>query len=201
MTRRIPAVIALLLAFSYCALPQEAAKASETQHESAEQGDPWIWWKWANFAILATGLGYLIGKQAPALFRRRFDELQQEMAEASRAESEARAQAASMTQRLAGLRNEIEALRAAAKTEISAEAERIRTETERHLQRVQKQAAQEIELMGRGARDQLKKYYAELAISLAEQRVGARITKDVQDGLVDDFLGGLRAAHPASVRT
>src|SRR5437660_2500981 len=200
MMRRISAVIAVLLAFSYCALPQEPAKASETQHEAAEQGDPWIWWKWANFAILAAGLGYLIGKQAPVLFRRRVDEIQQALAEAARAENEARAQATAMEQRLAGLRNEIEALRGSARSEIGAEAERIRIETERHLQRIQKQAAQEIELMGRSARDQLKKYYAELAIGLAQQRVGSRITKDVQDGLVDDFLGGLRVAYRAGVR-
>jgi len=181
-------------------LPQEASRATETGHEATEQGDPWIWWKWANFAILAAGLGYLIGKQAPVLYRRRVDEIQQALAEAARAENEARAQATAMEQRLAGLRNEIEALRGSARSEIGAEAERIRIETERHLQRIQKQAAQEIELMGRSARDQLKKYYAELAIGLAQQRVGSRITKDVQDGLVDDFLGGLRVAYRAGVR-
>ena len=50
--RRAAIALALGLALASFVLPQEPAGTTETKHES-EQGDPWIWWKWANFLLLA----------------------------------------------------------------------------------------------------------------------------------------------------
>ena len=76
--RRATLAITIGLACASYALPQEAAPAKEGQ---AEQGDSMIWWKWANFAILAAGLAYLIGKNVPPLFRKQSDEIQRALAE------------------------------------------------------------------------------------------------------------------------
>src|SRR5258707_15209015 len=57
--RRATLAITLGLAFASYALPQEPGQAPETKHE-VEQGDPWIWGKWANFGILAIGMGFLV---------------------------------------------------------------------------------------------------------------------------------------------
>ena len=64
---------------------------------------------------------------------------------------------------------------------MAAESERIRRETEHHLQRIREQTAQEIELMTRGAIDELRKYSAELALGLAEQRIRSRMNPATQD--------------------
>ncbi len=56
-----------------------------------------------------------------------------------------------------------------------AESERVRRETEHHLQRIQEQSVQEIALMTRAAKDELRKYAAELAVGLAEQRIRSRM--------------------------
>ena len=53
--------------------------ASLLAQESGEAGkgeDSLSVWKWANFLILAGGLGYLIGKSAPGMFRNRTSEIQ-----------------------------------------------------------------------------------------------------------------------------
>ena len=96
------------LAFASYALPQESPRGADNE---AEQGDPWIWWKWANFAILAVGLGYLIGKNVPPLFRKQSNEIQSALAEAAKVKQEAAAYAASVEARLANLQSEIEKLR------------------------------------------------------------------------------------------
>jgi F-type H+-transporting ATPase subunit b len=175
-----------------------AALALAQGHE-AEASDPWLGWKWANFAILAIGLGYLIRKSAPAFFKQRSEEIQKGIADAAREKKDAEVRAAAIELRLKGLDKEIEALRTNARAEIAAEGERIGRETEHRLERIQAQSAQEIALMSRAARDELRKYSAELALDLAQQRIRSRITSDVQESLLDGFLQDLgKSAAPGA---
>ena len=191
--RRLAFTLALALALTSAAWPQEP---SEAGHQ-AEQHDPWIWWKWVNFAILAGGLGYLISKHAPALFRERAAEIEKSIAESLRAKKDAEAQSAAVELRLTGLQQEIAGLRATAGAEIAAEGQRISRETEQRLQRIQEQSAQEIALMSRGLRDQLRRYSAQLALDLARDRIRAKLTPELQAALADGFLQDLhRRARP-----
>jgi F-type H+-transporting ATPase subunit b len=174
-------VLAVGMVFAVSAFAQEA-----------EPSDPWLGWKWANFAILAAGLGYLIRKHAPAYFEQRTKEIQQGILEATKAKQDAEARAAAMDGRLAGLESEIASLRTTARAEMAAEGERIGRETEHRLRRIQAQSAEEIALMSRAATAELRKYSAQLALDLAQQRIRSRMTKEVEDGLVDRFLQDLR---------
>jgi F-type H+-transporting ATPase subunit b len=185
MMHRATLTVALGLAFASFALPQESTSSKEAQ---AQQSDPWIWWKWANFAILAAGLGYLIVKSVPPLFRKQSDEIQKALAEAAKIKQEAADYAASVEARLANLQSEIQQLRETAHSEMIAESERIRRETEHHVQRIREQSVQEIELMTRAAKDELRKYAAELAIGLAEQRIRFRMNPKAHDQLAEGFL-------------
>jgi len=187
--RRATLTIALGLAFACYALPQEAP--SKTAANESQQGDSMIWWKWANFAILAVGLGYLIGKNVPPLFRKQSDEIKSALAEAARIKLEAAAYASSVEARLANLQKEIQQLRETAHAEMTAESERVRRETEHHLQRIREQSVQEVALMTRGAKDGLRKYAAELAVGLAEQRIRSRLNPAMQEKLANGFLSDL----------
>jgi F0F1-type ATP synthase membrane subunit b/b' len=186
--RRAILAVALGIALASCALPQESAR----QKQGAEQGDPWIWWKWANFLILAGGLGYLIRKNVPPLFQKQSSEIKSALQEAAKAKAEAAAYAASIEARLGNLQSEIEKLRVTARTDMAAESERIRRETEHHLQRIREQTAQEIDLLTRSAIDGLRKYSAELALGLAEQRIRSRMNPATQQSLAEGFLHELR---------
>ena len=180
--------IALGLTFASHALPQETSKTSAGE---GEQGDNMIVWKWANFVLLAAGLGYLIGKNVPPLFRKQSDEIKGALAEAAKIKQEAAAYATSVEARLGNLQKEIQQLRETARAEMSAESERVRRETEHHLQRIREQSAQEVALMTRGAKDGLRKYAAELAIGLAEQRIRSRMDPATQEKLANGFLSDL----------
>ena len=188
--RRATLAIALGLAFAASALPQESA--------AAQTGDPWIWWKWANFAILAAGLGYLIGKNVPPLFRKQSEEIQAALAESAKIRQEAADYAAGVEARLANLQSEIQKLREDAHAEMLAESERVRRETEHHVQRIREQSVQEIDLMTRAAKAELRKYAAELAIGLAEERIRFRMNPETQDRLADQFLHDLNDRRTAN---
>ena len=185
--RRATLAIVLGLALASYALPQESPASTE----KTEQGDPWIWWKWANFAILAFGLGYLIRKHVPPIFRKQSDEIQSALAEAAKIKHEAALYAASVEQRLANLQREIENLRETAHADMAAESERMRRETEHHVERIREQSVQEIALMTRGAKAEIRKYAAELAIGLAEQRIRTRMNPATQENLASGFLHDL----------
>jgi F-type H+-transporting ATPase subunit b len=188
LIRRAVLAVVLGLALTSYALPQEAT----VQKENAEHGDPWLGWKWANFLILAAGLGYLIGKNVPPLFKKQSNEIQGALREAAQAKEEAAAYAAGIDARLASLQNEIEKLRVSARTDMAVESDRINRETEHQLQRVREQTAQEIELLTRNATAELRKYAAELALSLAEQRIRSRMNPDTQQRLAEGFVHDLR---------
>jgi F-type H+-transporting ATPase subunit b len=169
-------------------MPQESRGAPQ---KAESEGDTMTWWKWANFAILAAGLGYLIAKSVPPLFRKQSDEIRNALAESAKIKQEAADYAASIEARLANLQIEIQRLREDAHAETTAEGERIRRETEHHVQRIREQSTQEIALMTRAAKDGLRKYAAELAIGLAEERIRFRMDAETQDRLVNGYLRDL----------
>ena len=105
--------------------------------------------------------------------------------------------AAAVEQRLAySLQREIENLRETAHADMAAESERIRIASGDHVQRIREQSVQEIDLMTRGAKAEIRKYAAELAIGLAEQRIRTRMNPWTQENLVSGFLHDLHERAP-----
>ena len=172
-----------------------AQESTETKKESSEPSEAW---KWANFVILAAGLGYLIGKHAPGLFRARTAEIQKDIAEAQAAKKDAENRAAAVDARIQALGAEMERLRAQSRSEMQQEGERIREETTRHIARRDVLAAQEIESAGKLARRELKEYAAKLAVELAEQRIRGGVDASTESALVDGFVADLRREEAKS---
>jgi F0F1-type ATP synthase membrane subunit b/b' len=149
-------------------------------------------WKWANFLVLAGGLGYLIGKKGGPFFAARSAKIRQDIVEAGEAREQAETRAAEVDRRLANIEAEIAALRAASGKEEEAEAGRFERHTAAEIVKTQAQAEQEIAAAGKAARLELKRYCAELSVGLAEQKIRARMTPDTQDALVRGFVRDLK---------
>jgi F-type H+-transporting ATPase subunit b len=149
-------------------------------------------WKWANFVVLAGGLGYLIGKKGGPFFAARSAKIRQDIVDAGEARNQADARAAEVDRRLANLDAEIAALRAASGKEEEAEAGRFGRHTAAEIAKTQAQAEQEIAAAGKAARLELKRYCAELSVGLAEQKIRARMTPETQDALVRGFVRDLK---------
>ena len=159
--------------------------------EDKEDGSLQIW-KWANFLVLAGALGYLIGKKGGPFFAARSVKIRKDMVEAGEVRTEAETRAAEVDRRLANLEAEIAALRAASGKEEEAEAGRVGRHTAAEIAKTQANAEREIAAAGKAARMELKRYCADLAVGLAEQKVRARMTPETQDALVRGFVRDLK---------
>jgi F-type H+-transporting ATPase subunit b len=194
----------LLLAATFVFAASGAwARAQEKQPEAAGpaaeqsgEGEGMEGWKWANFAVLAVGLGYLIGKNAGPFFAARSQKIRQEMTEAEAVRREAEERAAAVSRRLASLESEIAELRRQSKAEADVEAERMAQHATTEIAKVRAHAETEIIAAGKAARAELKRYSAHLAVALAEQKVRARINAETQDDLVRGFVHDV--ASPAT---
>jgi F-type H+-transporting ATPase subunit b len=173
---------ATLMLSAVCAL------AAEQEHEGGGlQG-----WKWANFLLLAAGIGYLIGKNAGPFFAARSRALAKDLADSDFIRQDAGERAAAVERRLAALESEIAGLRAEAQAETQAETERQAAHRAAEIAKIQEHAKQEIDAAAKAARMDLRRYSAELAIHLAEQRIRAGITPASEDNLVRGFVRDLK---------
>ncbi|MBZ5726720.1 MAG: ATP synthase F0 subunit B [Acidobacteriia bacterium] len=179
-----------ILALVLCATA--AAGFSEGREGGEKEGGNLALWKWANFLVLAGGLGYVLGKNAGPFFAARSLSIRKDIIEADDTRKEAEARAAAVNRRLANLEAEIAALRAESHQEAHTETQRLRQHTSAEMAKIQARAEQEIAAAGKAARLELKRYSAGLAIELAEQKIRARMTPESQDALVRGFVRDLK---------
>jgi F-type H+-transporting ATPase subunit b len=193
------ALIVLLALLPLCAL---SAQSSESEAQKVKESTgvtehgPGILWGWANFLLLAGGLGWIVKKNAGPYFAQRSVEIRKGMAEAEAARAASDAKIAEIDARLANLEAEIEALRRTAKDESEADAERLRREGAAEIGKVQAHLAEEIAAAGKSATLELRRYAADLALSLAERKIAARASAETQDRLVRIFVATM--AHAVS---
>jgi F-type H+-transporting ATPase subunit b len=145
-------------------------------------------WKWVNFVILAGLIGWMVVKQGGPALQARTKDIGEGLAAGERAKADAEARAAEVSAKLASLDVEIAAMQAGAREERSREADRIRTDSQKEIARIQQQFEQEVQAAGKMARLELQRYAAKLAIDLAEQKVRARMSPDVQSALLESFV-------------
>jgi F-type H+-transporting ATPase subunit b len=175
------------------------ASAPLLAQESSGGGKPdMTLWEWLNFAILAGLLGWIVVKQGGPALQSRSKQIQEGLAAGEKAKTEADARAAEVEARLAGLEREIAAMRIVAGEEREREAERIRVDTQAEIARIQHQSAQELESLGKMARLEVQRAAAKLAMELAEQKVRARMTPELQSVLIEGFLEDLPDGHSKS---
>jgi F-type H+-transporting ATPase subunit b len=147
--------------------------------------------KWANFALLAIGLGFLLGKMLPKNFAERTAAIQKDITEAQAVKRDAEARAAKVEAQVKSLGADIEKFRTESAQEMAHEGERIRQETAAQIQRIGDHAAMEIESAGKVARRELRAYSSELALKLAEERLRAKLDAPTDAALVDGLVADL----------
>ena len=148
-------------------------------------------WTVLNFFILAGGLAWLASKYGAPMLTVRSKAISEGLAAGQKAKTEADKRAAEVQARLANLEKEISGLREEARLERDREADRIRRDTQAEIGRLHAQAEFEIESAGKRARIEVQRAAAKLAIELAETKVRARMSPEVQASLVQGFVTDL----------
>jgi F-type H+-transporting ATPase subunit b len=156
---------------------------------------------WVNFAILAGGLAYLVRKYGSPFLAARSQKISQDIVEAARIRKDAEARSAEVDRRLGNLESDMAALRVESLKELESQRRHAAERSAAEMAKIQVHAEQEIAAAGKLARLELKRYSAELALSLAGQKIQARMTPDTQDALVRGFvkdLDGPASSAPAN---
>jgi F0F1-type ATP synthase membrane subunit b/b' len=149
---------------------------------------------WVNFAVLVGGLGYLARKYGDPFLASRSQKISQDIVDADRVRKDAEARSAEVDRRLASLEADLAAMRAESQLEIEAQQRHVAERSAAEMTKISVHAQQESEAAGKLARLDLKRYSAELALTLAGQKIQARMTPDTQDALVRGFVKELY--HP-----
>jgi len=195
MMRRLLLILTLTAAGALAQEHGTAAKGAEghgaAEHKSEGPQEVSIWWKWANFAILAGGLGYLIAKNAPAYFAGRNEEIRKGLQEGAELQRQANERTAAMEARLKNLESEIADLKSKAKADIAAEGERIQAETQVLIANVQANAESELAAAAKSEKAALRTFAADLALRMAEEKLRGQLTPQVDAGIMQGFLKGL----------
>lgn len=152
-----------------------------------------LFWRIANFVILAGVLLYFTRKPIANAIKNSIESVKKLMKEAeeSRRESEARMEEAEA--KLAGVDKEISDLLAAARKEGEAERERILTEAAEALEKLKAETSLAIGQELKKAKDILKREAADAAVALAEEILSQKITPEDQSKFVAEYLEKLEA--------
>ncbi len=178
--------------FLFAALAFASPEAAE--HGASHGGDPYIAYKWFNFAILAAGLGYLFAKFAVPALRGQQASILKQLAEAQKRAAEAESRMKAVEEKVAGLEREIEALKKQAAEEMAVEIRQMEAETRRMLEKIDEQAQLEIASAVDHARKELRALAVDLAMALARQRLAEETARGAQQLMVERFVRSLDAS-------
>jgi F-type H+-transporting ATPase subunit b len=139
----------------------------------------------ANFLLLALGVGWLLVKTLPKTFRNRSTAIQKSLVDARTATEEANARLNSVEERLSKLDEQIAAMRTQAEKASAFDEQRIKASVEEDKQKILAAAEQDIVAATALARRQIQQYAAELAIDQAARKLV--VTAETDRLLVQGF--------------
>ena len=208
-SRRCAHAMALAVLLSCTAVTTATALYAAPQHEAPSSGEaredeeahetPFqTAAKLANFAILVGVLVYFLKTPVTAYLTGRSTQIRQDLVTAAEMRAAATTQLAEIERKLLTLPAEIEALKVQGAQDLRAEQARIAQAAELERERLLQQTRREIDMRLRVARRELTELAAQLAVTVASQRIQRVITTEDQLRLVDRYTGQLQADAVAS---
>lgn len=160
--------------------------------QAAEGAQEWGWiqtlGRWFNLIFLFGLIYYFVRKPLSEFFSERRRKLRQELEAAARAHDQAEAKLQEIQKRLEGLDQELEQIRNSARQEAESERERILNDARAEADKLIASAQNEIESVTRAARQDLRKYAAQLAVQLAEQKIRAQMDEQAEQTVRERFF-------------
>lgn len=170
-----------------------AWSAFASEEAAAEHGSPvmdWVW-KIVNFAILVFILVKFAGKPLKGFLQKRTELIEKTLQEAKEAKELATKSLREVQERLKGKDKEIEEIIAFSRASGEKEREALLREGERMGERVIEHAKANIEFELDKAKTAIRAEAVELAMELAEKKLGEKLTPDRQKKLLEESLAKL----------
>jgi len=176
---RKKAYIALLVFFLFPAVVR-----------ASELGD--FLWKTFNFAVLVGVLVYFAGGSLRKMVSSYSSKIKTELEESERRAREAEEKLKEIEERWRKLDEEVESIRRSAIENASEERERILREAEVEAEKIKRAAMEEMEAMYEKALRELREYAANIAVSIAEERIKKKMTPKIHKKLLEKYIKELR---------
>jgi F-type H+-transporting ATPase subunit b len=154
--------------------------------------------KTINFIVLFGGLAYLLRKPIGSFLEKRSQDIQCTLKETEASRKEAEQKLQEVKAHLAGLEEEIEKMRKEAGVEGQKERERTLQLAQKEAEKIKYFTRQEIEMLTRAGIQELKEFTAELAASLAEERIRKKMTLEDHSQLIDKSIERLSELYEES---
>jgi F-type H+-transporting ATPase subunit b len=148
-------------------------------------------YKVINFVILVGGLGYVLRKPLAEFFTSRSASLQKALEEGCKALEASQAQLQAVEEKLRGLEGDIAAFKASAAREMEAERQRSQQASAEEAARILESARTQVGTALRSAKQDLKNYAAQQAVTLAEELIRTRLDDSGRRRLVAQFAASL----------
>ena len=148
-----------------------------------------------NFAVLVGALTYFLKGPIAGYLAGRSAQIRQDLVTAAETRKTATAALEEIHQKLAALPAELAALKVRGEEDVRAEKARIAQTAGVERQRLLEQTRREIDMRLRMARRELTEHAAQLAVSVAQERIARTITPEDQLRLVDRYASQLQEAR------
>lgn len=184
----------LVLAFSALAFATTGGEAGGEEHGGTDIMG--VVWQVVNFAVLVGLLVFAMKKfDVRGMLRQRTELIKKNIDEAREAKEMAQKALAEVEERLKLKDKEIEAIIAHARATGERERAEAEEEGKRMSERIIEQAKTNIDMELEQARAALKAEAVELALELAEKKLGERLTPEEQKKLIEESLSKLERSQ------
>lgn len=150
-------------------------------------------WKLANFAVLVGILIYFLRSPIVGYLKGRGETIRHDLVDARKLRETAEKQLGEVRAKLERLPGELEDLRTRGAEELEGERVRMQEATARERELLLERTRKDIDLRFRLARRELLTHTADLAMTLARQRIEQTITDEDRSRLVDRYAEEVRA--------
>ena len=170
------------------ALPISLLARQAEEHAANFLGLPlWIW-QLANLVLFLGVLLYFVARPMAAMFRQRQLDVEKRLAEAKKLREEAVQLGQQVKERMSRLDQEIAEIRARGRADGETERAALAERADREVERVRKEAEQEIGRRLAAAKQELRQTAAELTAGVARDMLSAQITEDDRRRLLDESV-------------
>lgn len=145
-------------------------------------------WKTFNFAVLVGLLIYFAGKPLKEIIQNYSASIKSSLEGSEKKAKEAEEKLREIEDKWRRLDEEVERIKRQALENAEKEREKILREAEEEAEKIKKNAMDEMEAIYEKALRELRKYAAELAVEIAEEKIRAKMNPEIHKKLLDKYI-------------
>jgi F-type H+-transporting ATPase subunit b len=177
-----------LCAFFYLAAGVAAFAQEHSQQPSASGQGSSGPWEITNFLLFALGLGWLVARKGPRFFSARSADIQKAIKDATGLKMDAELRYSEIDKKIASLAETVKRFRDQGAVEMERVHQQMLRETDQQIERIRESTLVETEALKAEGRRRVKRYMADVTLSIAEQRLREHLAQAESDNLLHDFV-------------